>query len=400
MWWCCPCGACGAIRCASASKCGRRATWIRASEDEVKSDGEWKQTFDYDKKTARAAWCYYDNDRANGAKFGRIYAPHDLYKLCPRGWRVPQWEDWAELLLSCGVSEADINKKVVTGDAAERAVAAMQSAPFNAVLAGTRWEDSAFSGSGVTFHGATSQFSFAVLGDFDAARGAYTIYTLAYSMQRTSVPTLKYYDSDPIIGGVSVRLIEEERVSGLRCARVGAQVWMAENWDGDMAGAIKQAQSAEAWEQADANRVPAWCYHDQNPGNTRGWGKLYNKHVLNGSKKTFPAGWRAATVEDVMTLIKFYNDGKELFNRQDDDKSFAVWRILRDGPFKATAGGYRNIPPFYDFTREEVDDVTKPAWMVDGAFNKNVTFETYTTGAAFYLGDNIYTGGSIRLIRN
>ncbi len=268
------------------------------SEDEVKSDGEWKQMFDYDAaQTARAAWCYYDNDRANGAKFGRIYAPHDLYKLCPREslWRVPEWDDWAELLRSCGVSELDINKKVVTGDAAVRAVEAMQSAPFNAVLAGSRYADSAFSGSGVTFHGATSQFRFAVLGDFDAARGAYTIYTLGYSMQQMSVPTLKYYNTSPIIGGVSVRLIEEERVSGLRCAKVGAQVWMAENWDGDMAGAIKQAQSAEAWEQADANGVPAWCYHDQNPGNTRGWGKLYNKHVLNGSKKAFPAGWRAPT---------------------------------------------------------------------------------------------------------
>ncbi len=77
-----------------------------------------------------------------------------------------------------------------------------------------------------------------------------------------------------------------------------------------------------------------------------------------------------------------------------------MWRILRDGPFKATTGGYRNNAPFYDFTREEVDDVTNLAWMVDGAFTKNVTFMTYTTGAGFFNGDGAYTGGSIRLIRS
>jgi uncharacterized protein (TIGR02145 family) len=371
------------------------------SEDEVKSDGEWKRMFDYDEKKARAAWCYYDNDRANGAKFGRIYAPHDLYKLCPRGWRVPQWDDWAELLRSCGVSEFDISKKVVTGDAAERALAAMQRPPFNAVLAGTRWANSASSGSGVTFHGATSKFSFAVLGDFDAARGAYTIYEIGYSMQQMpSVPTLKYYNTSPIISGVSVRLIEEERVSGLRCARVGKQVWMAENWDGDMAGAIKQAQSAKEWELAYANGVPAWCYHDQNPGNARGWGKLYNKHVLNGSKKTFPAGWRAATVEDVMTLIKFYNDGKELFNRQHDKKSLAVWRILRDGPFKATAGGCRNT---VSFTIESTEFV-RATWMMEGDVNNSVIFDVDLRGPAeeimFHLVPAQTMGGSIRLIRS
>jgi hypothetical protein len=63
---------------------------------------------------------------------------------------------------------------------------------------------------------------------------------------------------------------------------IAGRVWMAENWDGDMGGAIKRAQSDEEWKQADENMVPAWCYHDQNPGNARGWGKLYNKHVVKG----------------------------------------------------------------------------------------------------------------------
>ncbi len=61
---------------------------------------------------------------------------------------------------------------------------------------------------------------------------------------------------------------------------------MAENWDGDMGGAIKQAQSAEEWDRMMDAGTPAWCYHSQNPESVLGGGKLYNAHVLNGSKKS------------------------------------------------------------------------------------------------------------------
>ncbi len=88
-----------------------------------------------------------------------------------------------------------------------------------------------------------------------------------------------------------------------------------------------------------------------------------------------------------------------------DDKKFAVWRILRDGPFKATPGGYRSIMASAAFTREALDESSEDgarnaAWMVDGTFTPHVVFVTYTTSAAIHLGRKIFSGGSIRLIRN
>lgn len=46
------------------------------------------------------AWCYYQNDSANGARYGRIYnwyAISDPRGLAPAGWRIPDNNHWMEL---------------------------------------------------------------------------------------------------------------------------------------------------------------------------------------------------------------------------------------------------------------------------------------------------------------
>jgi uncharacterized protein (TIGR02145 family) len=46
------------------------------------------------------AWCYYDNNPANGEKFGKLYnwyAVNDSRGLAPDGWHVPTDEEWTEL---------------------------------------------------------------------------------------------------------------------------------------------------------------------------------------------------------------------------------------------------------------------------------------------------------------
>lgn len=46
------------------------------------------------------AWCYYDNDPANGRKYGALYNWHaaNQSKLCPEGWSVPTVNDWKTLV--------------------------------------------------------------------------------------------------------------------------------------------------------------------------------------------------------------------------------------------------------------------------------------------------------------
>jgi len=46
------------------------------------------------------AWCYYENDPANGAKYGRLYnwyAVKDPRGLAPRGWHIPSDDEWTVL---------------------------------------------------------------------------------------------------------------------------------------------------------------------------------------------------------------------------------------------------------------------------------------------------------------
>jgi uncharacterized protein (TIGR02145 family) len=63
---------------------------------EVRSDEEWVRAGDND----QPAWCYYDNDLANGAKYGKLYnwcAVNDPRGLAPQGWHVPSDAEWTQL---------------------------------------------------------------------------------------------------------------------------------------------------------------------------------------------------------------------------------------------------------------------------------------------------------------
>ena len=63
---------------------------------EAKTEGEWKAYGD----AGEAAWCYYDNDRKNGEKYGKLYnwhAVNDSRGLAPKGWHVPTDEEWTIL---------------------------------------------------------------------------------------------------------------------------------------------------------------------------------------------------------------------------------------------------------------------------------------------------------------
>jgi uncharacterized protein (TIGR02145 family) len=47
------------------------------------------------------AWCYYNNDPANGATYGKLYnwwAVNDQRGLAPQGWRIPTEGDWNRLV--------------------------------------------------------------------------------------------------------------------------------------------------------------------------------------------------------------------------------------------------------------------------------------------------------------
>lgn len=64
---------------------------------QAKSEKEWVNA---DKKK-QPAWCYYQNDKVYGEKYGIIYnwwAINDPRGLAPKGWRIPNDEDFSTLL--------------------------------------------------------------------------------------------------------------------------------------------------------------------------------------------------------------------------------------------------------------------------------------------------------------
>jgi uncharacterized protein (TIGR02145 family) len=72
---------------------------------EAKTEDEWRNAT----KNNLPAWCYYNNDPANGAIYGKLYnwyAVSDPRKLCPAGWHVPTDDEWTKLATFVGTGSA------------------------------------------------------------------------------------------------------------------------------------------------------------------------------------------------------------------------------------------------------------------------------------------------------
>ena len=75
---------------------------------QAKTDEEWKAAG----KNKKAAWCYYENDVANGIIYGKLYnwyAVNDNRGLAPLGWHVPTDQEWT--VLSNFLGGADVAGK-------------------------------------------------------------------------------------------------------------------------------------------------------------------------------------------------------------------------------------------------------------------------------------------------
>jgi len=60
---------------------------------QAKTNEEWVKAGD----NQQPAWCYYDNDPANGAKYGKLYnwyAVNDSRGLAPVGYHIPSDDEW------------------------------------------------------------------------------------------------------------------------------------------------------------------------------------------------------------------------------------------------------------------------------------------------------------------
>lgn len=89
---------------------------------------------------------------------------------------------------------------------------------------------------------------------------------------------------------------------------IGKQVWSATNLEvltfrnGDT---IMYARSAEEWQKAGREGVPAWCYYQSDTGEVKSYGRMYNWFAVNDARGLAPVGWHIATQDDWIMLEDF-----------------------------------------------------------------------------------------------
>jgi uncharacterized protein (TIGR02145 family) len=103
---------------------------------EAKTAEEWEKAAN----DGKPAWCYYENDTANGTRYGKLYnyfAITDPRGLAPAGWHLPSNEDWRTITGSQG--GVDITgMKLKSANGWQKKDYANNKAGFTALPAGTR----------------------------------------------------------------------------------------------------------------------------------------------------------------------------------------------------------------------------------------------------------------------
>ncbi len=87
------------------------------------------------------AWCYYNNDPANGQKYGKLYnwyAVNDKRGLAPNGYHIPSYAEWTSLLTFIG---AEWGKKMKSKNGWEKNGNGWDSIGFSGFPGGFREND-------------------------------------------------------------------------------------------------------------------------------------------------------------------------------------------------------------------------------------------------------------------
>ena len=114
---------------------------------EARTDAEWEKAW----QKGNPAWCYYDNDLANGAKYGKLYnwyAVNDPRGLAPKGWHIPSNEEWTTLTDNLGGKDVVAGTKMKSSSGWKDNRNGSNSSGFAGLPGGFRGNGGAFSNVG------------------------------------------------------------------------------------------------------------------------------------------------------------------------------------------------------------------------------------------------------------
>ena len=98
-------------------------------------------------RTTTGAWCWYNNDSATGAVYGKLYnwyATHDPRGLAPAGWHIPSDSEWRVTGTFLGSTAGGKMKETGTAHWMDPNVDATNSSGFTGLPGGYRSETGQF----------------------------------------------------------------------------------------------------------------------------------------------------------------------------------------------------------------------------------------------------------------
>ena len=339
------------------------------------------------------AWCYYDNDPANGPTYGKLYnwyAVNDPRGLAPVGYHVPSDAELTTLTTYLGGA-------LVAGGAMKEAglchwltpnTDATDSSGFTALPGGYR----AFNG---TFNSIGSQGTWWSSSETGTTSAWYR--NLNYNSGDAN------RDNVYKKGGFSVRLIKDDDCPNCtpQDVTIDSQIWTGCNLNvatyrnGDT---IPQVTDPTAWSNLTTG---AWCYYDNDPANEAIYGKLYNWYAVNDARGLAPTGYHVPS-DSEWTILTTFLGGDPIAGGPMKEAGLCHWGepntdATNESNFTGLPGGYR----FYNGTFFHIND--NGLWWSSSEYNTNYSRYRllYNNSGIIDSNYNYKTYGmSVRLIKD
>lgn len=107
----------------------------------------------------------------------------------------------------------------------------------------------------------------------------------------------------------------------------GSQVWTTKNLNVDHfinGDTIFHCKTNEQLLYAQENKIPCWCYYNNDPSTQKKMGKLYNVYaIIDSNRSIFPDDWHIPSHVDVEVLIEYLGGSDEAADRM---KSSFGWK--------------------------------------------------------------------------
>ena len=300
-------------------------------------------------KNNQPAWCYYNFDKNNGQKYGKLYngyAVKDPRGLALEGWHIPADPEMRQLGFELGVMQA--GKKLKSQSGWNNWESGGDYIPCNnCENASKEYKKICPSCKGTGYKGKTAIISKNGNGtDIYKFSAKPSGYSLAYSDKFYSIGEYaRYWTTSETSNGVgrtidiggydelkydnasdgdynAIRLVKDYKIDynsvvdkrnnkNYKTNKIGSQTWICENLDvatfrnGDP---IPEANSKEEWERAGEEKRPMSCYYDFDQSNGEKYGKLYNYYAVHDSRGLAPEGFHIPSENEWNQLIKHLSE--------------------------------------------------------------------------------------------